>query len=519
MGLLYNPDDQNVHFAWAKQAQAGHFFIRDLFTHESLTAPRPLFVNLFTWGMGTVSALTGLSLVAVYHVLRLIFSVAALFCFRALCRAVTPDGRVRTIAVALAAFGAGAGWLQPWLPSHSFIDRPDTSFAMMTEAFMFTSALLLPLHIASFACLAFIYRQVLVGESTQCWKPVWSAGLVAFLLTNIHTYDTIPLNVTLLLWSLKNSPLSTRALARLKGRHAEGSPAETKPFVAWAPPIFIVICTLPPLIYQYFVFRNSAEFRLKALTPTLPPSLLDLALSFSVWIPVCLLGLWMTRRDARVQLIGLWLVVMVACLYLPLSFARKMSEGIILPVALLAALGIVFLFSQLKTRARRIVFLGLSLGLMSLSTLQFVSWCLWNASDNNDSRRHHFMPPLYLPEADAAALDYLRVSKIERKRAVLCLPFAGNYIPRETGRTVFIGHWAETLHGKRKLIETLRFFEGKMGEQEALTWLRHNNIGLVLRGSYENRAAASARTTMYNRLLPVYSQAGTRLDRVPYPPQ
>ncbi|HEX8832786.1 MAG TPA: hypothetical protein VF719_01235, partial [Abditibacteriaceae bacterium] len=47
-GLLYNPDDQNVHLAWAKQAQEGHFFFRDLFTTENLgNDERPLFNNVF----------------------------------------------------------------------------------------------------------------------------------------------------------------------------------------------------------------------------------------------------------------------------------------------------------------------------------------------------------------------------------------------------------------------------------------------------------------------------------------
>jgi hypothetical protein len=47
-GLLYNPDDQNVHLAWARQARDGQFFFKDPFTHESLGNQRPLFTNVFS---------------------------------------------------------------------------------------------------------------------------------------------------------------------------------------------------------------------------------------------------------------------------------------------------------------------------------------------------------------------------------------------------------------------------------------------------------------------------------------
>ena len=48
-GLLFSPDDQNVHLMWARQAAEGRLFVQDLFTTEHLTTgEKPLFNNLLT---------------------------------------------------------------------------------------------------------------------------------------------------------------------------------------------------------------------------------------------------------------------------------------------------------------------------------------------------------------------------------------------------------------------------------------------------------------------------------------
>ncbi|HVF84676.1 MAG TPA: hypothetical protein VM821_01740 [Abditibacteriaceae bacterium] len=138
-GFLYNPDDQNVHLSWARQAHDGAFFFRDLFTTESLqSGERPLFTNLLCWAIGVLSRLTTLPLIFVYHGFRVAFALLALWWFAALCAHLTNDKRVRFTAVALAAFGGGAGFLAPLFPTRIFIDRADANnFPMMPEAFTF----------------------------------------------------------------------------------------------------------------------------------------------------------------------------------------------------------------------------------------------------------------------------------------------------------------------------------------------------------------------------------------------
>src|SRR5690606_22468336 len=137
-------------------------------THETLTSgERPLFTNLFTSLNGVLSRLTGAPLIVFYHALRLLFAALALLWFHALCAQLTEDRRTRLLAVALAAFSGGWGWLARLWPVPSlqnfFTDWPGGANAM-PEAYTFLSAFIFPLFIASIALLALIYALVLHAQ-------------------------------------------------------------------------------------------------------------------------------------------------------------------------------------------------------------------------------------------------------------------------------------------------------------------------------------------------------------------
>jgi hypothetical protein len=286
-GLLYNPDDQNVHLSWARQAHDGAFFFRDVFTTEGLASgERPLFTNVLAWAMGVIARLTTLPLIAVYHGFRSVFALLALWWFAALCAHITSDKRVRVLAPTLMAFGGGGGWLLPLFSNRQFIDRADTpnGFPMMPEAFTFHSAFVFPLFIVSVALLPLIYLWTLRAQESGERKPMIGAGVAALLLANIHTYNAIPLLAIMLLWAA----LSTQSSTRFGGETAR------KP---WLPPLVVVTFMVPQLLYQRLVFAGSEEFRVKALSPKPSPPLVDLLLSYSPTMLLAIVGVWLVWRS------------------------------------------------------------------------------------------------------------------------------------------------------------------------------------------------------------------------------
>lgn len=495
-GLLYNPDDQNVHLAWARQAAEGHFFFRDLFTNESLlSGERPLFTNLLCWLIGILSSLTIIPIIWFYHAFRVAFAALALLLFFALTTRLTADRRVRIVATALVAFAGGAGFLTALLPGFNWMDRPDNaSFPMMPEAFTFASSFIFTLNIASMALLLAVYLLSLHAWETGSRKAMLGAGVSALLLANFHTYDVFPLLAALAAWAVVAWRGSSEENAR-RGRYA------FLPVVAIGAAI--------PVLYQLFVFRGSEEFRVKALTNTPAPPIWDVAISYGPLLLLAIGGAAVAWREVKMRLPVFWMLATLALIYAPVSFARKMIEGLHLPLCFLAAVGLVWLIGKLQPAVQRVVAVGAVL-ILSLSSFQFVAWSLDNARDNNASRANVLMPPLYLTQGDAAAMQFLKEQP--RGKAVLCLPFLGNYVPRESGQTVIIGHWAETLHFQQKLGLVLSFYGGKMNETQAKNWLRENRIGYVVTGSYENQLGAR----LLLELEEVFEANGTRVYAVQF---
>jgi hypothetical protein len=506
--ILYNPDDQNVHLAWAKQAAQGHFFFRDLFTTESLTSnERPLFNNFFLWIVGALSLGDRIPIIAIFHALRLLFTALTLWWFHSLTTRLTDDRRIRVLALFFAAFAMGPGWIRNAFPalfsSLRVADNPtQANFAMMPEAFTFSSAFIFPLFMASIAMLALVYLQVLRAQETGSMRHAIVAGIAALFLANFHTYDAIPLNLTMLLWAGYSAWLQ------------KGSEQKTR--MAWMAPLIAVLGTLPPFFYQIYVFRNSTEFQLKARTPTPPPDIIEMLLSYAPLVLFVIPGVFVAWRRPGLRLMLLWLTVALIVIYAPLSFGRKMIEGAHLPLCFLGAAGLIKLFQTARVRRGVVICVAL---LCSFSSLFFVSWCVENAMDNNNSRLSVLMPPLSLRTGDAGALRFLNQPQYRDQKAVLCLNLLGNYVPRATGKFAYIGHWAETLNfQKEKLPRALAFYRGTMTPDEASQWLRENHIGYVVNGYYEKgilRRPGRPSLPQQMGWAPIYNEDGTTVYRVP----
>jgi hypothetical protein len=521
-GLLFSPDDQNVHLSWARQTQTGSFFSRNLFTTETQeSGARPLFFNALTSLMG-VLAWSGAPLIWIYHTLRVLFGALLLLTFYALSTRVTSETRTRFVALVLVAFSGGAQFLSAFFPNRIWMDKPDGNFPMMPEAFTFASSFIFTLNIAAMALLVLSYLCALSAaaesDDTKRKRTTLVGFCAALLLSNIHTYDAIPFIVTLALWTF----WQTRATA-----HAN--------VPRWKSSAIIIVGALLPIFYQLIVFRGSEEFRIKALTPTPAPPILDVLLSYGLLIPLAVAGGvlgWRTFTDwkqrAALRLVILWPVVTLISIYAPVSFARKMIEGAHLPLCLLAAMGVIALLQKLPSRPTRLIVCAGVLLVCCLSSLQFLWWsALQNTRDPQlyNTSRGELMPPFYLTSGDAAALRLLNknVSPQDKKtRAVLCWPKLGNYVPRETAMFVYAGHWAETLYleGKNgrtgKLAQVFDFYSGKMSALEAKNWLQKNHIGFIIIGHYEReRVGANIPVELRRSLKEIFNENGTAIYAVP----
>ncbi|HEX9995623.1 MAG TPA: hypothetical protein VGB45_00645 [Abditibacterium sp.] len=467
-GLLGSADDQNVHLMWARQAQDGHFFFRDLFTTESLiSGDKPLFWNVLPALMGVLTRIFGVDVAFPYHFLRVALAAWGLWQFHQLVLTFTNHeakwSRARIIALFLLAFTTGSGFLAS-LPGFSrfiFIDRADGNFPLMPEAFFALSAFAYPLNVASFGLLALVFRKTIEKQGAAV------AFFAALLLGNIHTYDALPLLLTLGIWTLWQRKTGLKVvLAAMAG-------------------------AILPVIYQFLVFSGSEEFRLKALTPTAAPEIVSLLVSLAPLLVLAALG-WKKWRDfPAAPLLLIWILATFVLIYTPVSFARKMLEGVQIPLVVLAAIGLSEILSRIPSAGARKIGAALVLGVLALSPTQYLNWIWNNTLQNNSARWGVLMPPLALSRGDAAALQFLNQQK--EKGAVLCLPYLGSYVPRASGKWTYAGHWAETLHFKKeKFPNVARFYRGEMSDAEAREFLKINRIRWIVEGQFEREFRGGA---------------------------
>lgn len=499
-GLLWKVDDQNVHLSWARQAQLGHLFFRDLFTTESLqSGESPRFFNVLPALIGVLARLVPLPLVVWYQVVRVAASLWALWQLYRLTHQILPTARGRLLALALLAFTTGTGILAVLLPALGqkiiFLDHPDPpGFPTMPEAFFFTSALVYPLNAVSYGLLAWMagnVLRVLQSEGESCSGAGWQLLVGGLLLSNIHTYDALPFLGLLVLCLL------------LFWKRCGGG--------RLAPLGLAFLGLIIPVLYQVLVFRDSLEFREKALTLTLAPAPWHVVATLA---PLLLLAAWSwskNRGSYSVQFMALWAAVVLVCIYTPgLSFARKMLEGAHIPLCMLAAVGLSGLLRGPAPQWVPRLAVAVCLVLPGASAGYFTLWCLQNAAENNSSRFQVLMPPLYLAEEEWAALQFVDEQAAGDARVVtLCLPFVGSYGPRTTGSTFYLSHWAETLRFEAKVPRVASFYRGGMSASEAQKFLTETGCRFVLLTQYERGLGGSEAIMQNYGLQQIFTKSGT----------
>lgn len=463
MGLLANPDEHNVYLAWMREAADGRLLFIDPFTTEPQRAG---FFHGFFLILGMAARLTHLPLVWIYHIARAISGWLLLVGVYALAAEIFDGVLTRRLAWASAAFSSGLGWLYALANPTAAVNPIDFGPGLvMPEAITFLSLLLNPLFCFSVWLMVVLWTAYLAAVRTGSRRLAALAGVAGLVLGNAHTYNVITVWLTLAAYVI----FVAAARRRLPVREAS--------FAA-----LIAAMAAPFVIYQYWLFRTNYVFREKALTQTLTPAPQYLFAGYGLVLALAIPGAIaaLRRRTDSQALMVVWAVAaLLLVLFAPVSFQRKMAEGLHVPLALLAAL---FVGEWAAPRMRAGVASGLAVALLVAtvpSNAFFVARGFRDLMNNNAAYVKSLMPPLYLRADVVKAMNWLR-ENTRRDDAVLCMPLEGSYLPGVAGNTVYIGHWAETLHYPRKLARVLWFFSLRPQVSERAEFMHRNDLREVL---------------------------------------
>ncbi len=467
-GFLIGADDGYSYLAKMRLGVRGLWEFYLFYTPENGTAYPLLFLPYIVpgWLVGRFvsaanPALPGL-LALVFHVLRVLFDLLLVTVLYRFFAAFVRSPRVRGLALVWATLGGGLGWLLPLLGQSYWLGSPPPEL-FIPEGFTFLILYSLP-HLAlarAMLLLGLLWvgntertgraRRILMAGA--CWVLVGLA--VPFYLTVIY--------VILCGWGVAAWLLRRRFPFDLL---VQGGGA--------------VLLTLPVFAYYALVFSGDPLFAQWSAQNTLPsPHPLHYVLAYSLFALAAAFGLrWVVRRarlyTAPALLIG-WPLLVPLLVYLPINVQRRLSEAIIVPLALLAAVGARVLTRRIGRRGPRMLLIA-----ASLSSAFLLLGGLFGAL--------LLERPLFRPAEERAALEWLNAN-LPADTVVLAAFDTGNVLPAYTDLRPFVGHGPETLFSDTKKAITEAFFGGQMDAAGRAALYTEFGIQAIVYGPLERALA------------------------------
>jgi hypothetical protein len=483
---LFNNIDDGTYLSAIEQGRQGHWTYRNLFTSEEHEAA---YIEGFYLALGWLARLFGLSTTAIWHIglfaadvvfFVLVFHFVAFF---------FPNPFQRKVAFALVVLGGGFDWFAfpVWL------ERPNTLEAIpvdlhMPEVHPFFSALTYPHFMAGISLIilifwfAFLAVTAAPGDGRRWWLAV-AAGVCNLLLAIVYPF------ILLLIASV----LGAYCLYLL-GRRRQ---------FLWRPVLVLVITFAVPapllIYYASVLLSNPIMQQWSDQAITLSPNPLHFLLAYLPYLVLALLTLRLLRKPAGTPqqdafvFLWTWVIVALCLLYAPVVFQRRFVEGLQIPLAMLATIGLFEralprlsssrLFRTLAQRPRytmaglqRLVVVWLIAG-TSLINLFIYTAVLIKLTGEQPY-------PLFRPQGEVEAMGWLKNNTMAED-VILTAYWTGSWLPSQAGRRVVLGHFYETAFFLEKESEVSHFFGVATADEWRQQFLMRYDVTYVFWGRSE----------------------------------
>lgn len=469
-GLLLNPLDGFSYLAKMRQTTEGGWITRLPYSlqEHSATFIFPQYLLL-----GKVTAFTGLPALWIYHGARVaagLFLLAMIYVFL---HRLIQDDPVRRSATLLAIVGGGL----TWLTSLFGVLGADVT---IPESTTFASVFSNP-HFPLATGLLLLLAWVVLAEPSPSLKAAVLGGVANLFLVLMQPFLWATQVAVGGLWALLlvfkgRSPFHEGVINR-----ALGSPWRWK-----AALLMLGVPSLALAAYARQLYGDPVLAQWTAQNITLSPPPTSYLIGYGALTPLALVGLLTTWRTP--ETVGLtprgalfiiaWALADCALLYAPLPFQRRFSEGLQVPLAVLAAAG---LHSPALLRLGEAAHQRLRTAIISVG-MAGILWLAGTAVLGAQALRE----PHYLRLDDGAALAWL-AAEAGRSDLVLASPTIGNLAPAWSAARVYWGHPFETPDQAAREAQVRRFYQADTPAPERCRLLQEGGVTLVYWGAVERR--------------------------------
>ncbi|MBI5961082.1 MAG: hypothetical protein HY866_20250 [Chloroflexi bacterium] len=450
-GFLFGADDGYSYLAKMRLGARGDWLFTIRYTAEAhdgalLFLPYILLGRLTSFFVASDNPDLPTALAITFHMARMFFGFALILVSYRFVAVFLRRPGTRMLALVLITLGGGFGWLLGLLGLGDLFDTLPVDF-IVPEGYTFLILFGLP-HLALARCAMLIgflllFRGLQTPGDGRGWLR-WSifAGLCWIVMGLCVPFYIAVVYLVLGCWGLAVW-LRTRQF----------------PWPLLWRAVIAALVVLPLLIYSTLVFATNEVMGQWSSQNTLPsPHPLHYVFGYVVLaIPAVAALRWAWKKGDLPShfphvLLAVWVVVMPMVVYLPINVQRRLAEGVIVPLAILAAAGLRLMAPHRRQwRRARVIMVALVVPTAIL---------FWLGGTFNALNPHR---PLFHPENELAAMDALNRA-VPRDSVVLSLKETGNYLPVRTDLIAYVGHGPETIHADEKEELVAQFFAGELDE-------------------------------------------------------
>jgi len=435
------PGDIFVYYSYIEQIKQGHYFLGDLFTAE--LQPAHIFNWVWLW-VGLIARTFNLGVALSFHLCRLLCIPFLVFSAYLLIKVFIADWFWRRLSLILLFFGAGVGaWSVPFLRSVTSPLDPVYRWPLdlwAAESNVFLSIFQSPHFILSWCFLFLTFYFLLRGFWSSKMGSFLAAGITGLVLFNFHPYHAPTI------YLVSGVYLVAMFIYERK--------IEWQKIIGYV--LFLLISGIS-VFYHYFLIRFDHVIGARAIqnfTPT--PPLLYVILGFGFLFIFSLLAFWLILKrkiklDKKILFLVVWFLCGLALVYLPFNFQSRLAEGWQLPLTILT----IYFFIYLKDHGWFQSIFNLPVILAFFLLLFFGFSPLFNLT--RDLKYYWDQDPaFYVDKDNLAAIDWLK-NKVEPGQTTLPLSNRSSFVPAFAGRSIYFGHYHETIDATRKAFNLIWF--------------------------------------------------------------
>ncbi|MFH0952650.1 MAG: DUF6541 family protein [Patescibacteria group bacterium] len=465
----YAVADTNVYYSYINQAKEGQLLFANNFTSEPQSPS--MFHPLWLLG-GWLSFITKLSAPVIFQILRVVAGSFMLWAVYRFLIWLQLSKQQRRWVFPIIVLGSGLGFfLAPWSDFSIYRSFFSTDISI-AESNTFATLYHSPLFPLSQALIILSLQYFITAWREQKKKLLVLSGLTVLILSLVHTYDLITVAAVLLAYGL------------IKLLRSEiSNPPELRRYIKYG--LGLIPFAVPAVIYYLVIMsREPAIAGWLKQNITLSPTIWSYLLGYGLLVPLAIAGAGKVLKENynRSVLLIVWLVTGLVLMYFPyLQIQRRLTNGMHIPLAILAGLGLMVLWQWAVKRSRWLSFPVMIIALAGLIATPIAVIVRDSLSVSvQDEKDHRY----YFTETEKSSYEFL-AEEAGKDDIIYSHPWTGNVLAGQ-GRLVFLGHGHQTVDWDTKRAQIDGFFTD-WSDNNRQEYLANNSIKYLYYGPAERK--------------------------------